>query len=158
MTRIIRPLEYTRQIWPAVFLAGPILGVDDWQSYAIDYMKNLSNVICPRRLDFTCFDLEEQVNWEQFYLTQILEDRKKGVVMFWCPIEQYHDCKNPYAKQTRFEFGEAVFGIKYLGSKVVVGIENGFAGEKEFRIIFKKYDVNIQSTLEDTCDEALRII
>src|SRR4051794_41365713 len=69
---------------PAVFLAGGITGVEDWQREAADVLGRLDAIVLnPRRRDFPIDDPEQtgiQISWEHrhLHLPQVL-------TLFWFP-------------------------------------------------------------------------
>jgi len=159
--KLILPPEITELKGDLIFLAGPIQGVYDWQSQAIDYIQKLSPetiIANPRRkyLDKE-FDYGKQVDWEVHYLR---EAAKRGVILFWLAKETEHDCGRAYAQTTRFELAE--FKIEYGEgtSKIVLGIEEGFTGK---RYIARRFSqdcpaIKICNSLEETCEEAVKVI
>lgn len=110
-----------------VFLAGPIQGAPEWQNT----LPDLPNVVylSPRRSDYTGFNWDEQVAWENTSL------RIADVVLFWIPAEVEHIEGRDYAQTTRTEIGE------YLarGKKVIMGIYEGFPGRRYIATKFTQY-------------------
>src|SRR6185369_15863792 len=81
---------------PLVFLAGPILGADDWQSQAVKSIhdKNPNIIIAnPRRdkweTDEPAHEFEVQVVWETNHLRLA---SAYGGIMFWLAKETSHIC------------------------------------------------------------------
>lgn len=161
--KILVPPKYAKVKGPLVFLAGPIQGALDWQLRAIDFLRTAGpglHVASPRRNyngKFTKAMYNAQVDWETFYLNRAAED---GVILFWCAKEAEHRCDRAYAQTTRFEFGEWKTKHEYGGCKLVVGIEQGYTGEKYIRrrLLQDCKDVRIRSSLEQTCLDAIRLI
>ena len=64
-----------------VFLAGPIMGAENWQARAAADLADLDVYVAdPRREKSENFDYDSQVGWESFYLS------RADVVMFWLPL------------------------------------------------------------------------
>lgn len=160
----IIPLNYLEIKGPAIFLAGPVRGAIDWQTKAIDYIREKSpkmHVFSPRwpgpaLEDFPDDIFDNQVDWEHFHLQRAGEN---GVILFWLAREVEHNCQRAYAQTTRFEIGEAVAIHRFTDMKVVVGIEKGFTGERYIRrTLSKKYPgVFLCDNLEETCELAIRL-
>lgn len=150
-----------------IFLAGPILGTDDWQTEAsgtlirLGIMDNdnerIINVFNPRRPQFT--DLKdfsddtfyEQVDWEHDHLARTKLD---GVTVFWLANKTIDMPHRNYALTTLFELGEAIGAHEHGATNpIVVGIEPGFTNEKYLRYTINKKAplVTVTSSLDDTC-------
>lgn len=110
-----------------VFLAGPIMGAENWQQRAIADLADLDIYIAnPRREKSDNFNYDRQVEWETFYLS------RADVVMFWLPLEAQHVEGRSYAQTSRFELGEWLGRTDFnrrAGKAVVIGIEDGFPGK-----------------------------
>ncbi len=79
-----------------VFLAGPIMGAENWQQRAIADLADLDIYIAnPRREKSDNFNYDRQVEWETFYLS------RADVVMFWLPLEAQHVEGRSYAQTSR---------------------------------------------------------
>ncbi|MFH1637656.1 MAG: hypothetical protein ABIB71_04505 [Candidatus Woesearchaeota archaeon] len=163
--KVIRPPKYLSPIGsPLIFLAGPIQGAKNWQDKAIKLIHNIDPdlyIACPRRNrrkkgKFTQEMYNEQVDWETFHLAESGED---GTVLFWLAKEHEHTCRRAYAQTSRFELSEWKMKHQIYASKLVIGIEDGFTGEKYIRRRCSQdcQDVPIYSTLEETCAEAARL-
>jgi hypothetical protein len=162
--KIIIAPHYVEVSSPIIYLAGPMEGAVDWQSEAIQYIHNKDhrlNIASPRRptlgkVPFTETGFHQQVDWEHFYLQRASE---KGVILFWLAKEVEHRCDRAYAQTTRFELGEIAVIHKFTGTKVVVGIENGFSGSRYIRkTLAKKYPrIPVYENLKETCDTAIRL-
>lgn len=115
-------------IWE-VFLAGPIQGAPEWQNT----LPDIPNVrwISPRRLDYTGFSYEPQVDWE----TRMM--RRANIILFWIPPEIEHIEGRDYAQTTRTEFGET---IGRGGKKIFLGVNHSFPGRKYMESKLKQYD------------------
>ena len=157
---------------PTVFLAGPIQGAVDWQAEAgklFEFItqKDELRIANPRKeyLDKE-FDYAAQVDWE---IDHLRKASVNGVLLFWLAREEEHDCHRAYAQTTRWEL--AVWFQKMIlqhykanGTYIhmVVGIEEGFTGERYIRKQFADnsdfHNVVIQSTLKDTVIEAVKIL
>lgn len=110
-----------------VFLAGPIMGAENWQARAAADLADLDVYVAdPRREKSENFDYDSQVGWESFYLS------RADVVMFWLPLAAAEIKGRSYAQTTRFELGEWLGRTDFNrrpGKTVVIGIEEGFAGK-----------------------------
>jgi hypothetical protein len=164
-SRLILPPNYLKQIdAPIIFLAGPIQGAEDWQNDAIRFIHSNAPelyIASPRRPiktkgEFTQEIYNEQVDWETYHLRETGEN---GVVLFWLAKEFEHRCDRAYAQTTRFELAEWKMLHERDGSKLVLGIEDGFVGS---RYIIRRFsqdcpEVPILHSLEDTCREAIKL-
>ncbi|HTK05199.1 MAG TPA: nucleoside 2-deoxyribosyltransferase domain-containing protein [Candidatus Eisenbacteria bacterium] len=148
---------------PLIFLAGPIQGAPDWQAAAIAFIAAEApdlDVASPRRGEtrgeFSEDMYMEQVDWEHDHLA-IASDR--GVTLFWLAKEAVPTPGRAYAQTTRFELGEAVTGHRFTGSRVVVGIEDGFTNARYLRrTIGKKAPaIPLCASLEETCRKAIEL-
>lgn len=144
---------------PVVFLAGPIQGAQ-WQDRAIQLLQTLApklNIASPRRqyLDGE-FVYEAQVDWETHFLRRAAQD---GVVLFWLAKEVHHTCDRAYAQTTRFELGEWKVRHERDGTKLVIGIEEGFTNARYIRRRFSQDcpQVPICTSLEETCQQAVQV-
>jgi hypothetical protein len=170
---ILHPPHITvnNEFTPIVFLAGPIQGAVDWQADACKRFEYIAQndelrIANPRKeyLDKE-FDYASQVDWEIDHLTQA---SRHGVILFWLAREEEHDCHRSYAQTTRWEL--AVWFQKMITAndlddhpiKIVLGIEEGFSGERYIRKQFEDnaefHNVVIQSTLKATVYEAVKIL
>lgn len=157
MISVYEPLNYfKRKEKQAIFLAGGIDRAPDWQKDAISYLKtNYKSmdlaVLNPRRsTPFSREDYEargEQVEWEFMHL------RYANVILFWFP-------ENAPCTTSLLELGY------WLNtSKISVGINPGHYKErsikKQIELLNKSrigIKVVVQSTLEDTIDNAMRYL
>jgi len=165
MIKILRAPEYEIITNPLIFLAGPIQGAPDWQAEAISILSQSNaefSIASPRRLaekkgNFSVDKYNEQVDWETHHLRLA---GKTGVIMFWMAKEAYDVPGRAYAQTSRFELGEWKTRHELLKIKLVLGIELGFTNEKYLRRRLKQdcHDIEIQSTLAETCAEALRLL
>ena len=163
--KILIAPEYADLNGSLVFLAGPIQGAPWWQDIAMVRLALLDpemHIASPRRKteykgEFTQVMYDEQVDWETFYLNKAAQD---GVILFWCAKEAVHDCKRAYAQTTRGELFEWKVKHEFGKGKIAVGVENGYTGEKYIRRRFSQDcpDVKICSSLEETCNEAVKQI
>lgn len=158
---IILPPEYREISTPIIFLAGPIQGAEDWQSQAIEIIHKLKPeaiIASPRRPSFSnSFNFDEQVGWETYFLNVA---SKNGVILFWLASEKEPIPGRAYAQTSRAELFEWKERHLTRGAKLVIGIEEGFTGE---RYIKKRLgqdcpDIIICSSLEETCQNALNQI
>lgn len=148
---------------PLIFLAGPIQGASDWQSNAIGILSINPHVhiASPRRAiekrgDFDESDYTYQVEWEWEYLARA---RENGVIMFWLPKPIEDIPGRCYAQTSRFELGEALAHKMCSGGNIVLGIEHGFSNGRYIMKSFrdKAPDVPIVHSLEEACEEAIRL-
>jgi hypothetical protein len=154
------PPEHVSSEQRVIFLAGPIQGASDWQSYAINILTTLKPNICiasPRREKFEGVNYDEQVDWETENLRKA---GKNGVIMFWLAKESEQIQERSYAQTSRAELFEWKVRHERDGAKIVIGIEEGFSGSKYIRRRFGQDcpDVPILDSLEETCKKALETI
>lgn len=170
MGKVIIPKSYVEVTEPLIFLAGPIRSAPNWQDDAIEYLlsQNPGIVVAnPWRGvrdglaqyviegDETYFS--RQRAWERHYLDIA---SRTGAIMFWLPGEEKHNCEKVYGAMTRVEIGQWMTNYRHDNTvRFCVGGDGRFP---ELHTI--KYDLeidapekNICSTLEETCDEALRL-
>ncbi len=159
---VIIPPEYLRvEKQPIIFLAGPIQGAPDWQLEAVKFIHDLTPgilIASPRRVSFDKgFNYDEQVDWETHYLNEAGE---KGVIMFWLAKEKEVVPGRAYAQTSRFELAEWKVRHQKDGVKLVIGIEEGFPGERYIRKRLTQDcpDVLILDTLEKTCAVAINLL
>jgi hypothetical protein len=160
--RVFKPVEYfkkaTKEV-PVIFLAGPIQGCEDWQTQAIEKISDLSEgvvIASPRRDSLDNFVFDEQVDWETYHLKRAGE---KGVVLFWLAKEKFHHCERPFAQTTRFEIAEWKRNHEVNGANLVIGIEDGFTGERYLkrRLSQDSPDIPLFDRLDQTCEKAVEI-
>lgn len=158
---VIQPPEIISLSGPTIFLAGPIQGALDWQAHATEIIQKLSsktNIANPRReyLDGE-FVYEKQVDWETHFLNRAA---KSGVILFWLAKEHSHNPERAYAQTTRFELAEWKVKHERDGVKLAIGIEPGFSNERYIRRRFGQDcpGVTVLSTLETTCENAVRLL
>ena len=164
MGKVLIAPNYVNDIdTPLIFLAGPIQGAYRWQDTAVDLIQAAAPelyIASPRRAseegEFGVEKYNGQVDWETYHLRKAGED---GVIMFWLAKEFEHNCKRAYAQTTRFELAEWKMRHEYAGAKLVVGIEEGFTGAKYIHRRFPQDcpEVQLCSTLEETCREAVKL-
>lgn len=160
---LILPPNYLQTInGPLIFLAGPIQGAYRWQDTAIDLINAKAPelyIASPRSLDDNKMDhihLDEQIDWEVYHLKKAGET---GCVLFWLAKEYKHFCERAYAQTSRFELGEWKMRHEIYGANLVVGIEDGFTNANYImhRLSQDCPKVPITKTLEETCEEAIRL-
>lgn len=126
---IIIPVE-----GPLVFLAGPIQGAPDWQAEAIRCFAECASTLAvasPRRVERSReFDYAAQVDWETHYLRRAAEC---GAILFWLARETVVVPGRAYAQTSRFELAEWKVRHERDGVRLVVGIEDEFAGARYIR-------------------------
>lgn len=100
------------------------------------------------------FSYDEQVKWESEYLRRAGEN---GVILFWLAKEHEKIEGRQYAQTTRHEIAEWMVKHQIFGSKIVVGIEEGFVGDRyiRHRLATDCPDVKIHSNLSDLCSDAV---
>lgn len=145
---------------PLIFLAGPIQGAPDWQSEAIVLIQTAAPEIWianPRRTYMDgSFVYEDQVDWETRHIRRAMEF---GALIFWlaAPVVDHPD--RAYAQTTRIEIAEAKVRHELLGGNVVVGIEEGFSGERYIRRRWGQDAPGIpfRESLAATCEKAIEM-
>lgn len=167
---IVRPPTFIEVTVPIIFLAGPILGADDWQREVIAILSKSNKdfaIASPRRLiaevdditrgEFTEADFNAQITWEHKYLGLAA---RNGVTMFWLAKEAHIIRGRAYAQTSRFELGEAMVRHQLQNIKLVVGIEPGFQGEHYIRETFagKTPRVPLCDSLQETYATALNLL
>ncbi len=145
-----------------IFLAGPIQGARDWQTDAVRHIRDLSPttvIASPRRLsqsrgEFGEAMYREQVTWEHRHLEMAASH---GTILFWLAREAEHRCDRSYAQTTRLELGIALGWHQFRGSRVVVGVEEGFSNARYIRhtLGIKYPDVPVLGDLQETCAAAV---
>jgi len=103
--KIIYPPKIIKIDDPIIFLAGPIRHTYDWQSKIALYFKYTVSeyVFANPRLVRTNFNLDEQIDWETYYLNQ---SAKTGYIAFYLAAQTTEDKEESFARTTRFELGE----------------------------------------------------
>ncbi|MGB0523832.1 MAG: hypothetical protein ACPGJS_12770 [Flammeovirgaceae bacterium] len=155
------PPEITEVDGPVIFLAGPIQGAPNWQEQAINYFKQTApalHIASPRKEYITgTFVYAKQVDWETYFLNRASAN---GVVLFYLANEVEHVAGRAYAQTTRFELGEWKTKHQWLGTSLVVGIEEGFSNTRYIkrRLSQDCPQVPICSSLVETCKAALQLI
>lgn len=159
--RILIPPNYADVVGPLIFLAGPIQGAPPWQTEAIHLLQSFApelHIANPRREYLPGeFAYSAQVDWESRYLRRAAEN---GVILFWLAREIEHRCDRSYAQTTRFELAEWKVRHERDSVQLVVGIEQGFTGERYIRHRFGLDcpAVPIVSTLQDVCLRAVKLV
>ena len=161
---------------PLFFLAGPILGSDDWQADMTALLRKMTGgdclVVNPSRYnqdhplyadrmggneDF----FESQTVWERHYLKLAGESWNFSCVIFWLPeenVEHPRDDGQPYARDTRGEISEWRFRLAANRARVVMGAEPSFPG---LSVIKKNSDdlvpgrLPVLSSMEEVATEAV---
>lgn len=167
---LIPPLDWYSDESKLLFLAGPICGVYNWQSQAIEIIHKLNPKITianPRREKMDELSRDEwvvQVEWETTHLRMA---SAKGGIMFWLAAETEHNCNNPFAKTTRFEFAEWFTHYKYRKIhqpenklKIILGIDDNFHGRDYiiYRVFSDCPEFVVATTLEETCKLAVEAL
>jgi len=167
--KIILPVNYPKHEGNIIFLAGPVMSAPRWQNESIKRIKKLDsdvNIACPSYEiedeyigdNFLGFDelplnydnCWPEVDWQMHYLEEAFT---KGCLLFWLAREINHQCSYPYAQGTRSE----LFSKLNSEGNLVLGIEDGFSGDKYTRYYFnkKRSETPIFSTLKETCQAAV---
>lgn len=139
---------------PLFFLAGPILGADDWQAEMTEILKQMTGGDClvvnpsryppehplyAHRLDGSGDFFDSQTLWERHYLTAAGEAWPLGCILFWLREESRERPRTdgePYARDTRGEIGEWRWRLKMNPqARVVMGAEPNFPGLSVIRKI-----------------------
>jgi hypothetical protein len=163
---------------PLIFLAGPIRGAGNWQNSAIEILQSLNQdvYIASPNLQIQPTNLKNQaksnelsfprqLDWERYYLKKASET---GTIMFWLPtqveampLSERSGFPKVYARDTRPE--TAGWGWKLLetnpNARIILGGEEGFDGYDVIKRNFLKIkpDTIFYSTLEQTCQEAIKL-
>lgn len=100
------------------------------------------------------FVYEKQVDWETHFLRQA---GRIGVVGFWLAAQTNDTPGRAYAQTTRFELAEWKMRHEYQGTKLSLGVEEGFGNARYIRRRFGQDcpDVNIADNLYGMCAEAV---
>ncbi|MBR9704870.1 hypothetical protein GOV12_05640 [Candidatus Pacearchaeota archaeon] len=172
MNQLIIPKTYIEKIEnPLIFLAGPIRSAPNWQDKAIEILLSRNpnlTIASPRRgvrdsiASYIVSGNDEyfhrQRAWERHHLDIA---SKTGSILFWLPGELEHNCEKVYGAMTRVEIGQWMNEYKNDNSiRFCVGSDGNFP---ELHTI--SYDLSIDApdkqiigTLEDTCEEALKLV
>lgn len=158
---LLQPPEIVDVDRPVIFLAGPIQGAPDWQSVAARRIHELdaSIAVASPRKDYAegSFIYEKQVDWETHLLRRA---GKAGVVAFWLAKQAVATPGRAYAQTTRFELGEWKLRHEGQGSRITLGIEDGFGNERYIRRRFGQDcpGVKIAETLDEMCRNAVELV
>lgn len=158
--RFIQPPEIVETEGPVIFLAGPIQGGPDWQTTAAGFIHDIDpeiTVASPRK-DYPegSFVYERQVDWETHFLRTA---GKAGVIAFWLAAQVEETPGRAYAQTTRFELAEWKMRHEYEGTKLTIGIEEGFGNARYIRRRFSQDtpDVKIVDSLEELSRNAVEL-
>lgn len=168
---LILPPYYPQKLslLPVIFLAGPIQGAPEWHQRAARKILKSGvpcHIACPKKgiVDHyspkdCLFDSAPQAQyaWETSFLNHAAQN---GVILFWLAKEARHTCARSYGQTTRWELAEWKERAMNRQANLVLGIEDGWTGEKymRFRLEQDLPDLDIHSTLGGTVKEALSII
>lgn len=165
-------------VGPLFFLAGPIRGGGDWQSYMCTQLwgwQRECTVACPCRWEephhlgtmFVPPDAEprfkRQLEWERYYLERAGSGDRQGCIIFWlgCESREFpHLGPEPYAMDTRGELGEWRWRMKTENARVVIGADPGFFGLSQIQRNFSQalgYDFPIYQTISETVHAAIAL-
>jgi Nucleoside 2-deoxyribosyltransferase like len=157
---ILLPTEIVPVHGPLVFLAGPIQGAPDWQALAARWFAERApgvSVASPRRLTRDApFDYAAQVDWETHHLRRAAEH---GAILFWLAREAEAVPGRAYAQTTRFELAEWKVRHERDGTRIVIGIDDGFTGARYIRHRFARDcpGVPLVDSLDAACATALEL-
>jgi hypothetical protein len=155
---LLTPPEIVETNSPVIFLAGPIQGGPDWQSEAADFIHDFDAtlIVASPRKDYPegTFVYEKQVDWETYFLRTA---GRAGVIAFWLAAQVEETPGRSYAQTTRFELAEWKMRHEYEGTKLTLGIEDGFGNARYIRRRFAQDapDVQIADSLEEMCKNAV---
>ena len=174
MGGILLPKTSAQTNEPIIYLAGPILNAPEWQDEASLYiLKKEPNIIIatPRsgirdtiqpyiiteEQDKTKFP--RQVAWEKEHLTIA---SRTGAILFWLPEQkkQLDEEEKVYGALTRVEIGQWMTEYKHDPRiHICFGTDGKFSEIDQIQWYLQQYapDKKIHATLEETCDEAIRI-
>lgn len=154
-----------------IFLAGPIQGTNSEKMWQEELIKKIQNrlkdtklsknvvIASPRRLEKPKeFKYEEQVDWESFYLDKA---SKQGIILFWLAKEEEKVEGRSFAQTSRFEIGEwFAKGQNIDNFKILIGIQQGFEGERYITYKFKQNypNIDLQTNLDSLSDEVVKLI
>jgi hypothetical protein len=178
---LLQPPEIIDVNGPVIFLAGPIQGAPSWQSEATDIIHSLDPTIMvasPRK-EYApgTFKYNHQVDWETALLRRAGE---LGVVSFWLAspateklpvidraklaasilLKGMLSPQRAYGQTSRFELAEWKMRHEYEGTKLTIGIEEGFGNARYIRRRFSQDcpDVKIADDLEAMCQNAVELV
>lgn len=148
---LLQPPEIVETNEPVIFLAGPIQGGPDWQSDAFHLIHDIDPtlIVASPRKEYPegTFVYERQVDWETHFLRTA---GRTGVVAFWLAAQVEETPGRAYAQTTRFELAEWKMKHEYEGTKLTIGIEEGFGNARYIRRRFSQdaLDVKVADSLE----------
>jgi hypothetical protein len=155
---LLTPPEIVEATSPVIFLAGPIQGGPDWQTEAASYIHDIDptlTVASPRKnYPEGTFVYEKQVDWETHFLRTA---GQTGVIAFWLAAQVEETPGRSYAQTTRFELAEWKMRHEYEGTKLTIGIEDGFGNARYIRRRFAQDapDVMIVDSLAEMAQNAV---
>lgn len=162
--RIYTPVAYIPETvceMPVIFLAGPIQGAGDWQAEAakIIHARRPEVIIASPRGSHVpgAGDHGKHIDWGTHHLRRAAQN---GAILFWLPCEKAHVPSHVYAQTSRFELAEWKVRHERDGARIVIGIEQGFSGERYIRRRFAQDcpNVPILETLFDACKQVIEVI
>jgi hypothetical protein len=161
---------------PLFFLAGPILGGDDWQAEMcrqLDMWCTDCIIVDPTRRTpddrLTAYAMKGENNvfphqtaWERYYLRLAARNAKRGCLIFWLPCESKTELRTdgkPYAGDTRGEVGEWRGQMMYNPEiRLIMGAEPDFPGLEQIRrnqIAAIDPDFTIYDSMQAAAQEAV---
>ena len=151
MIKIVTPdieIEEIHEYDYVVFLAGPIVGSENWQRNVCESIKDLNTdkkilIANPRRKiihdKLSKKEFEKQVLWEIYYMDAAA---KNGCLFFWCAAPEKDYDGNSYARTTRIELGRYLESKKYNDKlNILVGLDIDFPGKEYIDFMLKLYSV-----------------
>ena len=154
----LTPPEIVETYSPVIFLAGPIQGAPNWQPEAASFIHDIDPeiIVASPRKNYPegTFVYEKQVDWETHFLRTA---GRTGVIAFWLAAQVEETPGRAYAQTTRFELAEWKMRHEYEGTKLTVGIEEGFGNERYIRrrLAQDAPGVKITDSLEEMCRNAV---
>jgi len=170
MAEIFTPNNFVESSKPIIFIGGPAKGAGGWQYDAVDILskkekdvlialpfKKINRMLNASIVNNTAKSFSGQREWELYY--QDVASRK-GCILFWFPPEREHNCDKSYGL---ISSGEVSYwsGVYQFDKNVnfCIGGNGNFNEWDTFLRDFSKRipDKTVFNSLEETCDEALRI-
>lgn len=158
---VLTPPEIVETQSPVIFLAGPIQGGPNWQAKAASLIHDIDPelIVASPRKNYPegTFVYEKQVDWETHFLRTA---GRTGVIAFWLAAQVEETPGRAYAQTTRFELAEWKMRHEYEGTKLTLGIEEGFGNARYIRRRFAQDapEVAIADSLEDMCRNAVDLV
>lgn len=158
--QVLFPPEYPELDRSPIFLAGPVSGAPRWHLEAMEIITRISPEVLVANPNTDGLPVhvpsKERSPWEAHHMRVAAQD---GAVMFWLPDRVGIVEDSAYAKTSRIELGLWIARHQLTGSRITIGIEPGFPDEKYIRQLVDREcpSLEVRSTLEDTCADALAV-